>query len=100
MSIKQEPLTQILGKTIVGVFVSESAGSGPQTTLHLIFSDQTSYEFWINEGDLSGGSGLDQAGVEDVLDQLRKRPKTRIHAAAIDPSRGIVQRDLLVDDRR
>lgn len=98
MSIKREPLEQILGKTIVGVVVSENASSGPQTRLHLIFSDKTSYEFWINDGRLSAGGGLDQASLEDVLDQLRNVPKTCIRASAIEPSCGIVQRDLLVDD--
>lgn len=99
MSIKQAPLAQMLGKTIVGVVVSENASSGPRTRLHLVFSDKTSYEFWIHEGSLSGASGLDQASLEEVLDQLRNQPKTHIQASAIDPSRGVVQRDLLADDR-
>lgn len=61
----REEISQILGKTIKAVVVSEENRSQPRMQVFLIFTDNTSYEFY---GDLfRGAGGLDQGGIDAVI---------------------------------
>jgi hypothetical protein len=56
-------MKKVLGKTIKGIIVKENTGgSKPRMTLHLVFTDDTSYEIYSDES-LSFAAGLDGGGM-------------------------------------
>jgi hypothetical protein len=60
VNVKEE-LSQIVGRTITGVYYQElkaGGGYGPQTKLFLSFEDGTSYEVYTSREDISTTSGV------------------------------------------
>lgn len=96
MARDRDTLAQVLGKTIIGVILSENATRGPRSAMHLIFSDATSFEIWASEGPLSIANGLDDAKLDQVLANIRRRAGTKVEYVFIDPSHGVVQKDFWV----
>lgn len=62
---KAEYVDQILGKTITGVVIKEFSGT-PRMQLHLIFSDDTNFEFYCQDDEITPIKGLRYGGLEDV----------------------------------
>jgi hypothetical protein len=59
-------MKEILGKTIKGVIVKKNMGRGsPAMAVHLIFSDNTSYEIYAMF-DMNFAGGLNPWSMEDV----------------------------------
>jgi signal transduction histidine kinase len=65
MSAQRVALTQLVGKTITGVVVTEGPGS-PRSQVFLTFSDNTYYELYSVNGEIVGVSHLRDGGVDDV----------------------------------
>ncbi len=62
-------LGQIVGKRITGVVVKK--GEAPAWQLHLVFDDDTCYEFW-GDGYLGNAGGLDRGGLAEARHYLHK----------------------------
>lgn len=56
---------KIIGKTIAGVVVKES-DHNPKSQVFLIFSDNTSYEFYSDETEIRGNTDIQPYGLEGV----------------------------------
>ena len=61
-----DALKKILGKTIKGVIVKMNVkNSRPTMSVHLVFSDDTSYEIYTDYN-MNFAGGLDQGDMDDV----------------------------------
>ncbi len=56
---------KIIGKTIAGVVVKES-DHFPKSQVFLIFSDNTSFEFYSDESEIRGNTDIQPYGLEGV----------------------------------
>lgn len=61
----KDEIKQIIGKTISGVIVKEMEGGQPTSQVFLLFSDNTSYEFY-SYSTICGAGGVDPGGAEAV----------------------------------
>ena len=80
MSAQRVALTQLVGKTITGVVVTDGPGS-PRSQVFLTFSDNTYYELYSVNGEIVGASHFRDGGVDDVRMSTSDR---RIAHAAVD----------------
>ena len=80
MSRTKDGLEQIVGKTIAGVVMTENEKGGPRSQLYLIFSDSTSFEFWVDSDRITTASCVDQCGKEEIISVSQRRPDTEIWA--------------------
>jgi hypothetical protein len=58
-----EILTQVVRKTIAGVVIHRSLGSGPRDQLFIVFTDNTYAEFY---GDVGWANSLEVGNLETV----------------------------------
>jgi len=79
----KDGIQQLLGKRIKAAIVAESPTS-PRTQMFLVFTDDTSFEFYGNE--FSGAGRLDQRGIENVRRYISQHPEARITAEYIVPA--------------
>ena len=96
----KDGVDQVVGKTVTGVVMTENENSSPRSQLFLIFSDGTSYEFWVHSEKMTTASQVDQCDRDEVIRLLRNRPGTNIWAfpSSGDKS-GSAQAPLWTDDR-
>lgn len=65
MSAQRVALTQLVGKTITGVIVTDGPGS-PRSQVFLTFSDNTYHELYSVSDEIVGASHFRDGGVDDV----------------------------------
>jgi hypothetical protein len=63
MSTTAEILKQVVEKTIAGVVIHRSVGSGPRDQLFIVFTDNTYVEFY---GDVGWSNSLEVGDLETV----------------------------------
>lgn len=66
-------LSEILGKTIVGVLVNDIP-TCPRRQVFLVFSDRTYYELYSSSGDIDFASGVDKGDMDAVERYAAKFP--------------------------
>ena len=97
MSVR-ESVADIVGKTISSVVITKNIKTRPRGQLILVFSDGTSYEFWVDTDEISSSRYVVPSSIDQIIKPLSKRPDTEIRifrAPHEDPNS--VQRDLLAD---
>lgn len=78
MSRTKNGVEQVIGKTISGVVLTENLKTDPRSQLFLIFSDRTSFEFWVDSDRITTASCVDQSDMSAVTKITRNRPHTKI----------------------
>jgi hypothetical protein len=75
----KESLRQVLGKTIKAVVVCRNPESEPKYQLFLVFKDGTSFEFWVDQNQLSMASKVDDEDLARVVELANQREGTDVH---------------------
>ena len=75
----KDSLSQLVGKTIHSVVICQTADAEPKTQMFLVFKDDTSFEFWIDQGQLSMASTVDEEDLEKVVSLATQREGTSVH---------------------
>lgn len=78
MSRTKDGVEQFVGKTISSVVMTENENGSPRSQLFLIFSDGTSFEFWVHSEKLTTAGCVDQCDRGEVIGLLQNRPGTNI----------------------
>lgn len=92
----KDSLSDIIGKTISSVVVAENRQSEPRVQVFLVFSDNTSFEIWSNDKDLSVASGVDKCDKDRIIEVLKNRQETQIWTFESDAfNLAMTQQDLL-----
>lgn len=72
-------MQHVIGKTIQCVVLCQTPGSEPENQLFLVFKDGTSFEIWIDQGQFSIASKVDDEDLNRVVELAEQRDGTKVH---------------------
>ncbi len=83
----KERAYEILGKTIIGIYIKYSKHDGihPKSQLHLVFDDYSCYEFYCYNEDIRPTNGLWPNSSFDHVSSYMKDAYFLAYRAVIDP---------------
>jgi hypothetical protein len=97
MALSEDALSELLGKTVAGLVLTANNENDPRSQLYLVFSDGTSFEFWADSDYISAAKGMDQYGMDRLIDIQKSRPGANLTIVRpMHEEPDAPQRDLLV----